>query len=63
MSAIIISAIWGVVMMFSGIFIKEKLARGGYTAVGSGPEALAALLKFEIDKWGSIITEAGMRID
>ena len=34
MSAIIISAIWGVVMMFSGIFIKEKLAIRNLAIVG-----------------------------
>ncbi len=34
MNAIIISAIWGVVMMFSGIFVKEKLAIRNLAIVG-----------------------------
>jgi NADH-quinone oxidoreductase subunit N len=34
MSAIIISAIWGVVMMFSGIFIKDKLTIRNLAIVG-----------------------------
>ena len=43
--------------------VKGKLEQGGYTAVGSSPEALATLLKSEIDKWISVIKEAGIRID
>jgi tripartite-type tricarboxylate transporter receptor subunit TctC len=43
--------------------IRAKLEQGGYIAVGSGPDALAALLKSEIDKWGTVVTEAGIRID
>jgi tripartite-type tricarboxylate transporter receptor subunit TctC len=43
--------------------IKAKLEQNGYTVVGSTPEALAALLKSEIDKWGSVVTETGIKID
>jgi tripartite-type tricarboxylate transporter receptor subunit TctC len=43
--------------------IKAKLEQGGYIAVGSSPEELAELLKLEIDKWGSILKAAGIRID
>jgi tripartite-type tricarboxylate transporter receptor subunit TctC len=43
--------------------IKAKLEQNGYMVVGSTPEELAALLKSEIDKWGSVVTETGIKID
>ena len=43
--------------------IKAKLEQNGYLVVGSTPEELAALLKSEIDKWGSVVTETGIKID
>jgi tripartite-type tricarboxylate transporter receptor subunit TctC len=43
--------------------IKTKLGQNGYSVVGSTPEELAALLKSEIDKWGSVVTETGIKID
>src|SRR5712692_951966 len=43
--------------------VKGRLEHSGYVAVGSTPEELATLLKSEIDKWGSVIKDAGIRID
>jgi tripartite-type tricarboxylate transporter receptor subunit TctC len=43
--------------------IKAKLEQNGYMVVGSTPEELAVLLKSEIDKWGSVVTETGIKID
>jgi tripartite-type tricarboxylate transporter receptor subunit TctC len=42
--------------------VKAKLGQGGYIAVGSTPEELATLLRSEIDKWGSLIKEAGISV-
>jgi tripartite-type tricarboxylate transporter receptor subunit TctC len=43
--------------------IKAKLEQNGYMVVGSTPEELATLLKSEIDKWSSVVTETGIKID
>jgi tripartite-type tricarboxylate transporter receptor subunit TctC len=43
--------------------VRRRLEQYGYGIVGSSPEELASLLKSEIDKWGSVIKEAGIRID
>jgi tripartite-type tricarboxylate transporter receptor subunit TctC len=43
--------------------VKAKLDQGGYTVVGSTQEELAALLAAEIDKWSTVIKEAGIRIN
>ena len=43
--------------------IKDKLASTGYVAGGSSPEALAQLLRAEIDKWGGVIKSIGLKID
>ena len=40
-----------------------KLEQNGYMVVGSAPEQLATLLKSEIDKWSSVVTETGIKID
>jgi tripartite-type tricarboxylate transporter receptor subunit TctC len=42
---------------------KARLEQLGYTVIGSTPEALALHLKSEIDKWGPLIREAGIRLD
>jgi tripartite-type tricarboxylate transporter receptor subunit TctC len=41
--------------------IKGKLDKLGLTPVGSTPEALGAVLKAEMDKWGPVIEAAGIR--
>jgi tripartite-type tricarboxylate transporter receptor subunit TctC len=43
--------------------IKDKLAKSGYIAGGSSPEALGKLLKSEIDKWSHVIKSVGLKID
>jgi tripartite-type tricarboxylate transporter receptor subunit TctC len=43
--------------------VRRKLEQYGYGIVGSSPEELATLLKWEIDKWGSVIKDAGIRIE
>jgi tripartite-type tricarboxylate transporter receptor subunit TctC len=43
--------------------VRAKLDQNGYGIVGSSPEQLANLLKLEIDKWGTVIKDAGIRID
>ena len=42
--------------------IKDKLAKTGYVAGGSSPEALEKLLKSEIDKWAAVIKSIGLKI-
>jgi tripartite-type tricarboxylate transporter receptor subunit TctC len=43
--------------------IKDKLAKTGYVAEGSSPEALEKLLKAEIAKWSAVIKSVGIKID
>jgi len=43
--------------------IKDKLAKNGYVAAGSSPEALAKLLTAEIDRWSAVIKSMGLKID
>jgi tripartite-type tricarboxylate transporter receptor subunit TctC len=43
--------------------VRAKLDQNGYGIVGSSPEQLANLLKLEINKWGTVIKDAGIRID
>ncbi|AMN41728.1 Bug family tripartite tricarboxylate transporter substrate binding protein [Rhodoplanes sp. Z2-YC6860] len=43
--------------------IKDRLAKNGYVAEGSSPEALGKLLKSEIAKWSSVIKSVGIKID
>jgi tripartite-type tricarboxylate transporter receptor subunit TctC len=43
--------------------IKDKLAKSGYVAEGSSPEALAKLLTAEIARWSAVIKSTGIKID
>ena len=43
--------------------IKERLEQLGVAVVGSTPAELGAFLKAEMDKWGPVIKEAGIRGD
>ena len=41
----------------------EKMATEGSTPLGGSPEEFAAYLKAEHAKWGSLIREAGIKMD
>jgi tripartite-type tricarboxylate transporter receptor subunit TctC len=43
--------------------MRGKLALNGYAIVGAGPKELATLLAAEIDKWGFVIRQAGIKIE
>ena len=43
--------------------IKDKLAKSGYVAGGSSPEALGKLLKSEIARWSGVIKSVGLKIN
>ena len=43
--------------------IRSRLDQLGVGVIGSSPEELRAHLKAEMDKWGTIIKEAGIKID
>jgi tripartite-type tricarboxylate transporter receptor subunit TctC len=43
--------------------VRRTLEQNGYGIVGSTPEELAALLKSDIFKWGTVIKAAGISID
>ena len=43
--------------------VKERLAQLGADVVGSTPQALAQHIKAEMDKWGPVIRDAGIRVD
>jgi tripartite-type tricarboxylate transporter receptor subunit TctC len=44
--------------------VKSRLEQNlGVTVVGSSPQELAAFLKSEMEKWGPVIKEAGIRAD
>ncbi len=42
---------------------QEKLFNQGLEAIGDTPEQFAALLRAEIDKWGKVIRDAGIRVE
>ena len=43
--------------------IKRKFADAGIEVIGSTPEQFAAIIKSEMEKWGKIIKEAGIRAE
>jgi tripartite-type tricarboxylate transporter receptor subunit TctC len=43
--------------------IRSRLDQLGVGVIGSSPEELRAHLKAEMDKWGTIIKEAGIKVD
>jgi tripartite-type tricarboxylate transporter receptor subunit TctC len=43
--------------------VTARLAGEGVEAVGSTPEAFAALVKSEIEKWGKVVRTAGIKAD
>ncbi len=43
--------------------VKEKFLSAGVESVGTTPERFAAIVKFEMTKWGKLIKDAGIRAD
>ena len=43
--------------------VKEKLTTLGFTPVGSTPDELAAQIRFDIDRWGKVVREAGIKVE
>ena len=43
--------------------VRERLEPLGAALVGSTPDELARHLKSEMDKWGPVIRDAGIKID
>lgn len=43
--------------------VRERLARDGIEAVGNTPEQFAAHIRAEIDKWGKVVREAGIKLE
>ena len=43
--------------------IKARLEQLGVGVIGSSPEGLRVFLKAEMDKWGGIIKEAGIKVE
>jgi tripartite-type tricarboxylate transporter receptor subunit TctC len=43
--------------------LKERMAQLGMEPVGSTPDAYAALIQSEIDKWSKVVKTAGIKID
>jgi len=43
--------------------VRERLARDGLEPVGSTPEQFAAYIRSEIEKWGKVVREAGIKLE
>jgi tripartite-type tricarboxylate transporter receptor subunit TctC len=43
--------------------VKARLEQLGLFVVGSSPEELGAYLRAEMDKWGAVIKEAGLKVE
>ena len=43
--------------------VKEKLAAMAYVGIGNSPEQCAAFFKSEMDKWGKVIKDAGLKAE
>jgi tripartite-type tricarboxylate transporter receptor subunit TctC len=53
----------GMVAALAHPMVKDRLEQLGADIVGSSPEALAAFLQSEIDKWGPVIRDAKIKLD
>jgi tripartite-type tricarboxylate transporter receptor subunit TctC len=42
--------------------VKSRLMKQGFTPQGKGPEAVAALIRSDVPKWGEVVRRAGIRI-
>jgi tripartite-type tricarboxylate transporter receptor subunit TctC len=43
--------------------VRERLARDGIEPVGSTPQEFAAYIRFEVEKWGKVVREAGIKLE
>lgn len=43
--------------------VKDKLAAMAYVPIGNSPQECAAFFKSEMDKWGKVIKDAGLKAD
>jgi tripartite-type tricarboxylate transporter receptor subunit TctC len=43
--------------------VKERLAKDGIETVGASPEDFAVYIKSEVEKWGKVVREAGIKLD
>jgi tripartite-type tricarboxylate transporter receptor subunit TctC len=43
--------------------VKERLAAAGFELAESGPDAFGALIRAELQKWGRVVTAAGIKPD
>jgi len=51
------------VLALADLATKTRLEQLGVGVIGSSPEELRAYLKAEMDKWGVIIKEAGIKVE
>jgi tripartite-type tricarboxylate transporter receptor subunit TctC len=43
--------------------VQERLAALGFSPVGSGPEELGAQIRSDIDRWGKVVHELGIKVE
>ena len=43
--------------------VKDKLAAMAYVPIGNSPQECAAFFKAEMEKWGKVIKDAGLKAE
>jgi tripartite-type tricarboxylate transporter receptor subunit TctC len=43
--------------------VKERLAKDGIETVGASPEDFSAYIKSEVEKWGKVVRDAGIKLE
>lgn len=43
--------------------VRERLVRDGIEPVGSTPDHFAAHIRYEVEKWGKVVREAGIKLE
>jgi tripartite-type tricarboxylate transporter receptor subunit TctC len=43
--------------------VQDRLAALGFSPVGSGPEELGAQIRSDIDRWGKVVRELGIKVE